>query len=116
VFAEIEVDASSGHLGVQRTGIMDRVWFLLMLHSGLRVSEVRRLCVGQLDLAEGRARIEQSKGLKDRIVFLTPQVIKAIEEYLPWRGTLDTDHLLVYRHRSLSQTYYIKRLRTYGRQ
>jgi integrase len=114
VYAEIEADANSDHRGKRRAGILDRVWFLLMLHGGLRVGEVRRLRRGDLNLAEGRARIEQSKGLKDRIVFLTPQVVEAIERYLPLRGTIDSDHLLVNRHRPLTVTYCRERSVTLG--
>jgi integrase len=72
-------------------GVMDRAWFLLMLHSALRTGEVRRMRAPDLDTSsplsaglEGRrVRVEQSKGLKDRVVCLSPmavaRVIKRIE-------------------------------------
>jgi integrase/recombinase XerD len=112
--AEIETDAASGLAGVRRCGMMDRAWFLLMLHSGLRTGEVRRLRQADLDLAGQRLRIEQSKGLKDRIVFLSPATVTAVEAYLPLRGPVTDDHLFVYRHRPLTVTYCAERLRTYG--
>ncbi|MCA9981341.1 MAG: hypothetical protein KDD89_10920, partial [Anaerolineales bacterium] len=43
VAAEIEREAVSSHLGLRRCGVMDRAWWRLMLCSGLRVGEVRRL-------------------------------------------------------------------------
>ncbi|MCA9949994.1 MAG: tyrosine-type recombinase/integrase [Anaerolineales bacterium] len=115
IAAEIETDAASDHAGLRRTGIMDRAWFLLMLHSGLRVGEVRRLRRADLDLVGQRVRIVQSKGLKDRVVFLSQATVAAIEAYLPLRGPLASDHLFVYRHRPLTVTYCSQRLRTFGK-
>lgn len=115
LYATIEAEAHSDHAGKRRMGILDRAWFLLMLHSGLRTGEVRRLRCTDLDLAGKRARIEQSKGLKDRVVFLSPAVVEAIEAWLPLRGPLDSDHLFVFCHRPLSPSYCAERLRTYGK-
>lgn len=115
VYAAIETEAQRvNQANCQRMGIMDRAWFLLMLHSGLRVGEVRRLRQKDLDLPGQRLRIEQSKGLKDRLAILSPAVVKAIEAYLLRRGTIESDHVFVYRHRPLTVTYCAERLRTYG--
>jgi site-specific recombinase XerD len=111
---EIEADATSDHGNVQRMGIMDRAWFLLMLHSGLRTGEIRRLCRSDLDLTERRARIEQSKGLKDRVIYLAEPTVEALRAYLDVRGAAATDHVFIYRHRPLSSTYCRIRLGTYG--
>lgn len=43
LLAAIETEAASTHAGRRRTGLLDRAWFLLMLHSGLRTGEIRRL-------------------------------------------------------------------------
>lgn len=115
VYATIETEAQrANQANCQRMGIMDRAWFLLMLHGGLRVGEVRRLRQADLDLPGQRVRLEQSKGLKDRLAILSPAVVKAIEAYLPLRGTIESEHLFVYRHRPLTVTYCAERLRTYG--
>ncbi|MEI2698740.1 MAG: site-specific integrase [Microthrixaceae bacterium] len=115
VYAALETEAQRlNQANCQRMGIMDRAWFLLMLHSGLRVGEVRRLRQDDLDLPGQRLRIEQSKGLKDRLAILSPAVVKAMEAYLPLRGTIESDHVFVYRHRPLTVTYCAERLRTYG--
>ncbi|MRR30322.1 site-specific integrase, partial [bacterium] len=71
LFAEIQAQATSFHRGIQRAGRMDLAWFLLMLHSGLRTCEVRSLRFADLDLENRRVRIEQSKGLRDRMVYLS---------------------------------------------
>jgi integrase len=67
---------------LRRQAIMDQAWFLLMLHSGLRSGEVRRLKLGDLDWENRRARIEQSKGLKDRFVYLSEAALRALKVYL----------------------------------
>ena len=112
---EIEKEANVTTVQAQRMGVMDRAWFHLMLHCGLRVGEVRRLCLSDLDLEGRRARIEQSKGLNDRIVFLSLQAVDALKAYLEIRGPANSDHVFIFRHRPLSTTYCRNRLRTYGR-
>jgi integrase len=112
---EIEVDASSSNASTRRMGTMDRAWFLVMIHCGLRPAEIRRLKSSDLDLEGRRIRVEQSKGLKDRVVYLSEPAAAALRAYLEIRGAAITDHVFVYRHRSLSFTYCNRRLRTYGR-
>jgi integrase len=115
LLAEIEAEAASTSAVVRRKGVMDRAWFLLMLHSGLRTCEVRRLRLSDLDLEGCRVRVEQSKGLEDRIVCLSAATVEALGAYLELRGTVATDHVFVFRHRALSSRYCYQRLRTYGR-
>jgi site-specific recombinase XerD len=120
---EIEKDAAANHAGIRRMGVMDRAWFLLMLHSGLRTGEIRRMRLSDLDTStllsaglEGRrVRIEQSKGLKDRIVCLSKATVDALRAYLDMRGRMPTDHVFTYRHQPLSESYCGQRLRTYGK-
>lgn len=111
---EIERDAAAPHAGIRRMGLMDKAWFLLMLHSGLRTGEVRRLRQSDLDLTSRRVRIEQSKGLKDRVVYLSQPAVEAIRAYLEVRGPANSDHLFLFRHQPLSVSYCLQRLETYG--
>ncbi|TET53832.1 MAG: phage integrase family protein, partial [Anaerolineales bacterium] len=115
LLAEVERSACDDHAGILRMGIMDRAWLLLMLHSGLRVGEVRRLRLSDLDQERRRVRIEQSKGLKDRIVCLSEATVRALEAWLDVRGPAGSDHVFIYRHMPLSVTYCATRLRTYGK-
>jgi len=62
-----------------------RLAFTLMAYSGLRVSEVCRLKLCDLNLARGFIKI-QGKGGKERIVPLTSRVQNLIEEYLRNKG------------------------------
>jgi site-specific recombinase XerD len=63
--------------------LRDRTMFLLMLRCGLRVGEVSRLRWSALDLAQGTVRIDNSKGHVDRVVYLAPDVAKALRQ---WQG------------------------------
>jgi integrase/recombinase XerD len=112
---EIEKDATRDHAGIRRLGLMDRAWFLLMLHSGLRTREIRFMLRGDLDLEGRRVRIEQSKGLKDRIVCLSGAAVEALHAYLDVRGPAPTDHVFTFCHQPLSNSYCYERLRTYSR-
>jgi len=107
------------HAGVRRCGLLDRAWVLLMLHSGLRTGEVRRLRLTDLDWERRLVRIEQSKGLKDRLVPLSSVGIDALRAYLAVRGPADAlpDNVFIYRHAPLTQSYCGQRLQKYyGRQ
>jgi site-specific recombinase XerD len=112
---QIEVDASSSHGNIWRMGIMDRAWWLLMLHSGLRVGEIRQMVRSDLDLEGRKLRIERSKGLKDRVVYLSEATVEALEAYFEVRGPATTHHVFLYRHKPLTATYCSQRLGTYGR-
>jgi len=48
---------------------------------GLRVSEVVRLRVGQIDGERRLLRVEQGKGAKDRLVSLSPVLLQRLREY-----------------------------------
>jgi hypothetical protein len=63
-----------------------------------------------------RARVEQSKGLKDRLVFLSQATIAALQDYLSVRGRAESqpDHVFIYRHKPLGRFYCGQRLHTYG--
>jgi integrase/recombinase XerD len=87
-----------------------------MLYSGLRTCEVRRLRLDEIDWESRRLRIEQSKGLKDRLVFLNTATVEALQTWLARRGTAEyfTEHVFLFRHKPLSRRYCHTRLRTYA--
>jgi integrase/recombinase XerD len=114
LWEEIEKDANSSHGRIRYFGVLDRAWFLSMVHCGLRTCEVRRLQLSDLDLDTLRVRVEQSKGLKDRVVFLSQAALEALKAYLALRGSMPTDHVFIYHHQPLTRAYCRHRLHTYS--
>ena len=78
---------------------------------------MRHLRLGEIDWDNRRIRIEQSKGLKDRLAYMNLDTIKAIRAWLDERGQAEylSDHVFVYRHQPLSRRYCGVRLHTYSR-
>ncbi len=117
LWAAIEQEAGSSRAATRRMGLMDKVWFLLMLHSGLRTGEVRRLKQGDILWETRQVRIEASKGLNDRHVYLSSAALDALKAWLAIRGPERDlpENLLVFRHLPLTRTYCRSRLVYYGR-
>lgn len=90
---------------------MDRAWILLMLHSGLRTCEVRSLRWCDVDLQAQTIRIHESKGLRSRVVFLSPKTVQALA-CLP----KSCDYVFTYHNQPLNRRYCQSRLTTIGRQ
>jgi site-specific recombinase XerD len=66
--------------------IRDKAIFLLMLRSGLRVSEVAKLSLGDLFLDEQPPRLRiQGKNSVERAVYLSAETAKALNRYLAQR-------------------------------
>jgi site-specific recombinase XerD len=109
----IQADAEGADPHHARLGKLDLAWCLLMLHSGLRTGEVRRLKLSDIDFERKLVRIEQSKGLKDRLVPLSEVTIRAIQAYLAVKGPKNSlpDVLFVFRNAPLSTRYCHQRLR-----
>jgi site-specific recombinase XerD len=63
-------------------GRRDRAIFTLMLRCGLRVEEVAHLCLSHMDLKHRILLIQDGKGAKDRIVYLSNDALHALLEYL----------------------------------
>jgi site-specific recombinase XerD len=114
---ENEQEAHAAHANQRRMGIMDRAWIHLMLYSGLRTCEVRRLQVEDINFENKRIRIEQSKGVKDRLVYMNSATITALQAWLEVRETLKppSHHVFFHRRRPLTQRYAQVRLKTYGK-
>jgi site-specific recombinase XerD len=63
-------------------GQRDRAMFTLMLRCGLRVEEVAHLSLGDIDLKRRTLLIQDGKGTKDRIVYISNDALHALLEYL----------------------------------
>jgi site-specific recombinase XerD len=72
-------------LFAQITNPMDHALCLLMLRCGLRVSEVARLRLSDLDWEQQSLRIDQGKGRKDRVVYVSADALAALRTCLAAR-------------------------------
>lgn len=57
---------------------MDRALFLLMLRCGLRVAEVASLKVSHVEWDQHALRVEQGKGRKDRVLYLSADALASL--------------------------------------
>jgi site-specific recombinase XerD len=63
----------------------DRAMFTLMLRCGLRVEEVAHLALGDVDLKRRTLLVQDGKGAKDRIVYISNDALHALLSYLTVR-------------------------------
>ncbi|OGU15843.1 MAG: tyrosine recombinase XerC [Geobacteraceae bacterium GWC2_53_11] len=70
----------------QKYALRDRAILELLYSSGLRVSELTGLNIGELDLAGGMVRVT-GKGGKERIVPVGSRALAAVQEYLDERDS-----------------------------
>ena len=63
----------------------DRAMFMLMLRCGLRVEEVANLTVGVIDVKRRTILVEDGKGAKHRIVYMSDDALHALAFYLKGR-------------------------------
>ncbi len=63
-------------------GRRDQAMFTLMLRCGLRVEEVAHLSLSNIDLKRRMLLIQDGKGAKDRIVYISNDALHALLEYL----------------------------------
>ena len=63
-------------------GPRDRAMFMLMLRCGLRVEEVANLAIGAIDVNRRTVLIEDGKGAKDRVVYMSNDALNVLAAYL----------------------------------
>ena len=66
-------------------GYRDLAMFMLMLRCGLRVEEVSHLALNVIDYKRRRILIEDGKGAKDRMVYMSNDALLALAAYLKVR-------------------------------
>ena len=104
-------------LFAQITHPMDHALCLLILRCGLRVSEVARLRLGDIDWEQPSLRIDQGKGRKDRIVYLSTDALAARRTCLALRPAVVPDDRVFWNqkrpHRALSTKGIQKKMERY---
>ena len=105
-------------LFVHITHPMDHALALLMLRCGLRVSEVARLQLRDIDWSQQSIRIDQGKGRKDRIVYLSADALAVLRACLAVRPTAVPDEFVFWNqkrtHRALSAKGIQKKIERYA--
>lgn len=66
---------------LKRATSQEQAIVLVLLDTGLRVSELCKLDFADVDIATGRVQVRQGKGAKDRVVFLGARSRKALLRY-----------------------------------
>ncbi len=100
----------------RQQAIMDQAWFYLLWHCGLRLGEVLRLTLADLDLSDGKLWVRVSKERKDRVVYLSATTQQALRLHLDTRSDQKAVRVFMHRHRPLSRDSLYRRLRNYGQQ
>ncbi len=97
--------------------VRDRAIFLLMLRSGLRVSEVSRLKLTDMFLAERPPRLRlHGKNDKERAVYLSAETTRVLNQYLKERPIVVHDRVfLTYAGQGIGVRGIQKRLQGYCR-
>ncbi|MCX7817298.1 MAG: tyrosine recombinase XerC [Syntrophales bacterium] len=72
-----------------RMGKRDRALLELLYSSGIRLSELVELNIGDVDFAKGMIKVK-GKGGKERVVPVGSPALRAIDEYLGARGVLNS--------------------------
>jgi site-specific recombinase XerD len=65
----------------------DRAIFMLMLRCGLRVAEVADLALSDIDLRRSKILVQNGKGGKGRVVYLSQDAYQALVAYLKTRSS-----------------------------
>jgi integrase/recombinase XerC len=88
----------------------DYAWILLMAHSGLRTCEIRNLRWQDIDLQRRTVQINESKGLRSRVVFLSVPTRNALKKL-----SKSSEYVFTYNDQPLSSRYCQSRLKTLGK-
>lgn len=94
--------------------LLDRAWFYLMAHGGLRRGEVLNLRTGDCDFRHERLRICSGKGNRDRVIPMTGQLKRVLLDYLTVREPSNTDHFLIYKGKPILAHNVYLRLKRLG--
>jgi integrase/recombinase XerD len=98
----------------------DTAMFKLMLRCGLRVEEVANLTMGAVDLKRRRIMVQQGKGGKDRVVYVSSDALDALNIYLKFRSHYRSKSIFlvekgIYKGKAISVRGIQKRIEYYAK-
>jgi integrase/recombinase XerD len=99
----------------RRDALLDRAIFYLLWQCGLRSGEVEELQLEDLDLDGRKIDIRDSKGRKDRTVYVTDTAIQTLREYLFVRGVGSGDQVFLFRNAPLKKLFVHRRIHAAGK-
>jgi site-specific recombinase XerD len=96
----------------------DRAMFMLMLRCGLRVAEVAALTIDSIDQKRRKIFVQNGKGGRDRVVYISSDALQALTDYLRVRPASSSRHVLLvgkgnYRGKPISVRGIQKRIEYY---
>jgi site-specific recombinase XerD len=116
-YRRLETHVLQATQGDSYDAAFDRAWFLTLAHTGVRISELLDLRVGDVSLAAGRAIVRGSKPGHDRAIYLTPALIDALGRFLARRPDLPGEDHVFLLHRRLPCAWTLRdRLTRYAEQ
>jgi site-specific recombinase XerD len=100
--------------------LRDRAIFKVMLRCGLRVEEVANVSLGALELNRRRIYVQNGKGGKDRVVYISDDALEALVRYLRIRPKTRTKRVFLvekgpYKGKPISVRGIQKRIEYYAR-
>ncbi|MBK8987680.1 MAG: tyrosine-type recombinase/integrase [Chloroflexi bacterium] len=98
----------------KRNALLDRAAFYLLWQGGLRLGEVEELTLADLNLTQRHLVVRRGKGLQDRAVYLTDGAVAALTAYLVVRGSSQTDHVFLFRHKPVCKDFIRGRIKAAG--
>jgi site-specific recombinase XerD len=98
----------------------DWAMFRVMLRCGLRVEEVAKLTLGAIDLKRRRIYVQNGKGGKDRVVYISNDACDGLLDYFKVRPKTRSNRVFLaqkapYRGKPISVRGIQKRIEYYGR-
>jgi site-specific recombinase XerD len=95
---------------LKQANLPDQAWILLMAHSGLRTCEIRALRWQDVDLKHQTIRIDESKGLRSRVVFMSRSAIQVLKQL-----SQPSEYVFTHHNQPLGNRYCQSRLTTLGK-
>jgi len=77
------------------SGLRDYVIMTIMLDTGIRVSELRDIEIRNIDFTANQIRLSRTKNGKERMIPISTDTKKLIQQYLKERGVLEHDWLFI---------------------
>jgi site-specific recombinase XerD len=100
--------------------VRDQAMFRIMIRCGLRVEEVANLTLSAIDIRRRRIFVENGKGAKDRVVFISDDALLALLAYLKVRPSSKSEKVFLvdkglYRAKPISVRGIQKRIEYYAK-